>query len=62
MSHKYRDARTGAYVSEEYAKANPDTTVRENDGRVAELERRVAALEDSLSAALAQMTALSAKR
>lgn len=27
--YKYRDAKTGEYVSEEYAKANPDTTVRE---------------------------------
>lgn len=27
----YRDAITGEYVSEEYAKCNPDTTVKETD-------------------------------
>lgn len=27
----YRDARTGQYVSEEYAKKNPNTTVKETD-------------------------------
>ncbi len=27
--YKYRSAKTGHYVTEEYAKANPDTTVRE---------------------------------
>lgn len=42
---KYRDASTGTYVSPEYAKANPDTTVSESDTRVAELERRVMQLE-----------------
>lgn len=25
----YRDAKTGEFVTEEYAKANPDTTVKE---------------------------------
>lgn len=45
MTRKYRDARSGAYVSLEYAKANPDTTVAESDTRVAELERRVMQLE-----------------
>ena len=45
MTRKYRDAGTGEYVSEEYAKANPGTTVAEDDSRVAELEERVAALE-----------------
>lgn len=29
MDKKYRDAITGKYVTEEYAKANPDTTVCE---------------------------------
>lgn len=28
---RYRDAVTGEYVSEEYALANPDTTVRETE-------------------------------
>jgi hypothetical protein len=27
----YRDARSGEYVSEEYAAANPDTTVSETE-------------------------------
>jgi len=27
---KYRDAKTGAYVTEEYALAHPDTTVKES--------------------------------
>lgn len=45
MTRKYRDASTGAYVSPEYAKANPDTTVSESDNRVVELERRVMQLE-----------------
>ena len=45
MSRKHRDASTGEYVSEEYAKANPGTTVAEDDSRVAELEQRVAMLE-----------------
>lgn len=45
MSRKYRDAATGEYVREEYAKANPGTTVAEDDSRVAELEKRVATLE-----------------
>ena len=29
----YRDAKTGEYVDEEYAKQNPDTTVFEEPGR-----------------------------
>lgn len=54
--YRYRDAATGNYVSEEYAKANPETTVRENDSRVGELEDRVAALEATVAslAALVQ--------
>lgn len=28
---KYRDAVTGEYVTEDYAKANPETTVAETD-------------------------------
>lgn len=28
---RYRDAETGAYVTKEYAKANPATTVKETD-------------------------------
>lgn len=27
----YRDARTGQYVTDEYAKENPDTTVKESE-------------------------------
>ena len=45
MTRKYRDASTGTYVSEDYAKANPDTTVAESDSRVVDLERRVRELE-----------------
>lgn len=28
---RYRDAETGEYVTKEYAKANPKTTVKETD-------------------------------
>lgn len=45
MTRKYRDAATSEYVSEEYAEANPGTTVAEDDSHVAELEKRVATLE-----------------
>lgn len=31
MAKKYRDAKSGEYVTEEYALANPDTTVGEED-------------------------------
>lgn len=31
MTKRYRDAATGAYVTEEYAKENPSTTVAESD-------------------------------
>lgn len=48
-SAKYRDAGTGAYVTEEYAKANPGTTVKESDDRVGDLERRVQQLEGALT-------------
>ena len=49
---KYRDAETGGYVSEAYARANPATTVHEDDSRVLELEARVRELEAQLTAAL----------
>lgn len=48
-TYRYRDAATGAYVTAEYARANPGTTVKESDDRVAELERRVKQLEGALS-------------
>lgn len=31
MTKKYRDAETGRYVTKDYAKANPKTTVSETD-------------------------------
>ena len=31
--YRYRSAVTGEYVTEEYAKVNPDTTVREREKR-----------------------------
>ena len=34
----HRDAITGQYVTAEHAAANPDTTVREDDSRVRELQ------------------------
>ena len=37
----HRDAITGQYVTAEHAAANPDTTVREDDSRVRELQRRL---------------------
>lgn len=57
MTRKYRDASTGTYVSAEYAKANPDTTVSEDDSRVAELERRVRQLEATVHYLLTGMGA-----
>lgn len=57
MTRKYRDASTGAYVSPEYAKANPDTTVSESDTRVAEMERRVMQLEATVHYLLTGMGA-----
>lgn len=53
--YRYRDAATGAYVSATHAKANPATTVREDDSRVADLEARVAALEADLDALAATL-------
>jgi hypothetical protein len=37
MAHRYRSAVTGEYVSREYAKANPKTTVEEKDSPVPEV-------------------------
>lgn len=57
VTRKYRDASTGAYVTPEYAKANPDTTVSESDTRVAELERRIMQLEATVQYLLTGMGA-----
>lgn len=57
--YRYRDAKSGSYVSEEYAKANPDTTVREDDTRVARLEAQVASLQSTVSCLAEQVRSLS---
>lgn len=57
MARKYRDARTGEYVSEDYAKASPDTTVAESDSRVVDLERRVREVEAAVHYLLTGMGA-----
>ena len=41
---RYRDAATGQYATAEHAAANPDTTVREDDSRVRELQARLDAV------------------
>ena len=38
---RFRDAATGQYVTAEHAATNPATTVREDDSRVRELQRRL---------------------
>jgi hypothetical protein len=35
MAKKFRDAETGHYVTEEFAKKNPKTTVKETDKKPA---------------------------
>jgi len=55
MSRKHRDASTGEYVSEEYAKANPGTTVSEMDP---ERSPDVAALVEAVKAHQASVQAL----
>ena len=55
---KYRDAETGAYESEAYARENPRTTVAEDDGRVRELEGRVCSLEAQASVMASALAAL----
>ena len=57
MTRKYRDASTGTYVSEDYAKANPDTTVAESDSRVVDLERRLREVEAAVHYLLTGMDA-----
>lgn len=53
MSERYRDAASGHYVSEEYAKQNPDTTVKETmddkDELIVELRARIRELEDRVA-------------
>lgn len=39
MGYKYRDAKTGKYVSKDFAQANPDTTVRERTGIVHKIKK-----------------------
>jgi len=58
---KYRDAETGGYVSDAYARANPATTVHEDDSRVLELEARVRGLEGQVQALAAALTSLAAR-
>lgn len=55
MSRKHRNAGTGEYVSEEYAKANPRTTVSEADP---ERSPDVAALVEAVKAHQVSVQAL----
>jgi hypothetical protein len=39
MAKRFRDAETGHYVSEEFAKKNPKTTIKETDKKVTPKQR-----------------------